>query len=58
LLDCFSFEGFQPHINPFIGQPTFIFAGGVPAPPTGIYILTEAPPGGISSLGPRWTGFG
>jgi hypothetical protein len=53
LLDFFSFQGFQPPINSFTGQPQFFFAGGVIAPPTGIYILTPAPPGGLSSLGPQ-----
>ncbi len=40
LIDYFSFEGLQP---------TFFFAGGVPTPLSGIYVLTPAPPGGLSS---------
>jgi hypothetical protein len=57
-LIIFSVEGFQSPINPGLGQPiSFFFAGGVPAPPSGIYVLTPAPPGGLSSLGPRYTGF-
>ncbi|CAF0821265.1 unnamed protein product [Adineta steineri] len=47
---------FQPSKNSGARQPQFVFAGGVIAPPKGIYRLTPARPGELSSLGPRWTG--
>lgn len=55
LLDCFSLDDFQLPPTSVTGQPQIFFAGGVVAPPTGIYALTPAPPGGLSSLGPRVT---
>ncbi|CAF1432679.1 unnamed protein product [Adineta ricciae] len=52
-MDCCSQGNFQPSYDPLPDNIEFFFAGGVPAPTSGIYQLTEAPPGGLSSLGPR-----
>ncbi|CAF1477285.1 unnamed protein product [Adineta steineri] len=44
---------FQPSYDPLPANISFFFADGVPAPTSGIYELTPAPPGGLSSLGQR-----
>ncbi|UJR17940.1 hypothetical protein I4U23_004839 [Adineta vaga] len=53
-MDCCQQQaGYQPPVDPLPANIEFFFADGVPAPTSGIYQLTEAPPGGLSSLGPR-----